>query len=185
MTATKWSSRVQWPRDNFVCRVTDEKFAPSKGSGNPMITLTVETVGLLKNDNTTTDEIDVGGEPFMIAGVRVTQYYPTIVLSSDGVDAEKTKKAQERVKELYSKFGLGGDINFENPVLGFKGKLFMALLFGDPQPQRRSPTKEQLEKGIREGEVILDPVTREPVINFYPKIDRIYGLYAGEASKPF
>lgn len=153
-----------------------------------MITLTAETVGLLKNDNSTTDEVDVGGESYMIAGVRITSYYPTIVLNKDGegIDEEKTKKAQERVKEVYGKFGLDNtNINFENPALGFKGKLFMALLFGDPQPQRRSPTKEQLDRGIREGEVILDPVTRQPVINYYPKIDRIYGLAAAEANKPY
>lgn len=185
--ATKWSSRIQFPRDNFVCRVVEEKFTRSQSNGNPMITLTVETVGLLKNDNTTTDEVDIGGETFMIAGARIIQYYPTIVLDSngDGVDSEKTRKSQDRVKELYSKFKMDENVNFENPTLGFKGKQFMCLLYGDAQPQRRSPTKAELDAGKREGEVILDPVTREPVINYYPKIDRIYGLYAGEANKPY
>mgnify|MGYP006871750116 FL=1 len=175
-TATKYNQTVKWPNDNFVCRVIDESFAPSKASGNPMITLTFETVGMLKNDNTTTDEVDIGGEDFMIAGVKLVNYYPTIVLDGDGVNVEKTKKAQARVVELYEKFNLDASINFENPVLAFKGKSVMVYLQDEAKPKRRSPTKEQLDAGIREGEIVLNPITREPVIDHWPKLNRIYGL---------
>ena len=177
MQAQKWNSSTKFPNDNFVCRVTDDGFSPSKSSGNPMITLTFETIGLLKNDSTTTPEIDVGGDLYTISEIKITNYYPTIVLSPEGIDESKTHKAQERVKELYEKFGMDNtNINFENPVLGFKGKQVMVYLQDEAKPKRRSPTKAQLEQGIREGEVILNPVTHEAVVDHWPRINRIYGL---------
>ena len=187
MTANKWTNRIQWPRDNFILRVIEEKFAPSASSGNPMITLVAETVAMLLNDGSLVEDVDIGGEQYMIVGAKVTNYHPTIVLNDDNsVNEEKTAKAQERVKELYGKFKLPNDnINFENPELGFKGKCFSALLYGKEQAQRRSPTKEQLAKGIREGEVIIDPVTRQPVVNYWPTIDRIYGLADVGDKRPY
>ena len=179
MQAQKWNSSIKFPNDNYILRVIEEGFAPSKGSGNPMITLTTETVGLLKNDGTTTPEVDVGGDLYLISEVKITSYYPTIVLTPEGIDEVKTHKAQERVKELYEKFGMdNSNINFENPVLGFKGKQVMAYLQDEAKPKRRSPTKAQLEQGIREGEVIVNPVTREAVVDHWPRLNRVYGLAA-------
>ena len=180
MQAQKWNSSIKFPNDNYVLRVIEEGFAPSKGSGNPMITLTTETVGLLKNDGTTTPEVDVGGDLYLITEIKITSYYPTIVFSLDAdrtIDEVKTQKAQERVKELYEKFGMdNSNINFENPVLGFKGKQVMVYLQDEAKPKRRSPTKAQLEQGIREGEVIVNPVTREAVVDHWPRLNRVYGL---------
>lgn len=179
MQAQKWTPNVKFPNDNFVCRVIDEGFSPSKSSGNPMITLTFETIGLLKNDSTTTSEVDVGGDLYMISEVKITNYYPTIVLSPEGIDETKTHKAQERVKELYEKFGMDNtNINFENPVLGFKGKQVMVYLQDEAKLKRRSPTKAQLEQGITKGEGIINPVTHEEVVDHWPRINRIYGLAA-------
>jgi len=176
MTAKKWFSDTKWPNDNFICRVIDEKFAPSNNQ-NPMITLTLETVGLLKNDNTTTSEVDIGGELFMITGIKIIKYYPTIVLDGNDIDEDKTREAQKRVKDLFEKFGMdNSNINFENPVLEFKGKQIMVYLQDEAKPKRRSPTKAQLDVGVREGEIVVNPITREPVIDHWPSLNRIYGL---------
>jgi len=172
---------MQFPRDTFVLRCTDEGFAPSKGKGNPQITLHFEV--------DRPEDVEIAGEQYSVAGVKTKNYYPTIIFSDPQngvVDEEKTKNAQERVKRLYESFGLKSDaINFENPVLEFKGKLVHSLMYSKAEPQRRAPTKEQVAKGITEGDIIKHPINGEPLISYWPKIDEIYGPANAEANKPF
>ena len=168
-----------FPRENFIIRCTEEIFGASKGSDNPMLTLKFEV--------DSPEEVNIAGEMFNVAGARISGYYVTQVLNEDGtLDEEKTANAQKRVRDLYDKFGLPSDnINFENPELGFKGKLQWALLYADAQEQRKSPTKEQLAKGIKQGDVLKNPVTGEPLIAYYPKIDQFFGLATANPNKPF
>jgi len=183
--ATKYNNRVKFPRENFVLRVIEEVFGMSKGKENPMITLKFEV--------DRPEEVNIGGEDYTVAGTQITNYYTTIVLNGEGDLADKTRKAQENVVKLYEAFGLvpknstveNSGINFENPKLGFKGKLVWALCYPDEQPQRKSPTKEQLAKGIKQGDIIMDPILKIPVVSYYPKIDRIYGLADNNVNKPF
>lgn len=177
----QWSSKVQFPKDTFVIRCTEEGFSPSKSSGNPMITLHFEV--------DRPESVEIAGEEYNVAGVKAKQYYPTIVFSdptSGIIDEEKTAKAQERVKRLYENFGLKSDnINFENPVLEFKGKLVHALMYSKAEAQRRAPTKEQLAKGIKEGDVIKHPISGEPLVSYWPQVDEIYGPANADANKPY
>lgn len=175
----KWTSKIQWPRDNYILRCTEEIFGASKESQNPMLTLKFEV--------DSPEEVNVAGELYNVAGARTTGYYVTQVMNEDGtLDEEKTANAQKRVRDLYEKFGLPSDnINFENPELGFKGKLQWALLYADEQQQRKSPTKEQLAKGVKQGDVIKHPITGVPLIAYYPKIDQFFGLATQAANKPF
>lgn len=169
---------MQWPRDNYILRVIGDGFAPSKSSNNPMITLEFEVVS--------PEELEIAGEHYVVAGTKLKNYYPTIVMEGDNQNEEKTANAQARVKKLYELFGLPNDsINFENPSLEFRGKLVYALLYDDPSEQRKSPTKEQLAKGQRQGEVLRNPITKQPLISHYPKVGEIFGLAQIEAGKAF
>lgn len=183
--ATKFNTRVQCPRDNFVLRCIEESFGISKGKENPMITL--------KWEIDRPEELEIGGELYTMAGTQTTSYYTTIVLNGEGDLAEKTRKSQENLVKLYEDCGLipknstvaNCGIDFENPKLGFKGLLVWALLYSDEVAQRKTPTKEQLAKGIKQGDIILDPIKKIPVVSYYPKIDRIFGLAEAAANKPF
>jgi len=174
----KWTSKVMFPRDNFVLRCIEESLEQSS-KGNAMIKLVFEV--------DRPEEVEINGDTFNVAGARSTGYYVLKVTDGDGaVDTEKTENAQGRIRELYEKFGLPSDnIDFDNPQLGFKGKLQWALLYADAQEQRKSPTKEQLAKGIKQGDVLRHPITREPLIAYYPKIDQFFGLAEAQANKPF
>jgi len=87
---------------------------------------------------------------------------------------------------LYENFGLKSDkLNFENPVLELKGKLVHALLYGKPEEQRRAPTKEQLAKGLKQGDIIKHPITGQPLVQYWPQIDEIYGPANSDTNKPY
>lgn len=177
--AQKWSSRIQFMRDNYILRILEPKFGESKSSGNPMITFDFEIVS--------PEEMQVGDEMFNVAGVKLTQYFPTQVIENGQLDVEKTQKAAARLQDFYKKCGVSFDgFNPENPdVSSFKGKLIWALLNPDVREQRKSPTSAQLAAGQREGDIIKNPITGEPLLSYYPKIGEVFGLAPADPNKPF
>jgi hypothetical protein len=177
----KWNSEIPWThREDYILRVTEESFGPSKSSGNPMITLKMEVVS--------PETMEVAGAEYNIAGVSfgLTKYYPTQVIEDGETNQTKTVQAQDRVKELYRAFGLDdSSINFENPTLGFKGKTVYARLYNNATEQRRAPTKEQLAKGQRQGDIMTNPVTKKPLMQNSPAIGEIFGLAPTDGNKPY
>lgn len=177
----KWTPEIKIPQDsNYIIRITDESFGPSKGSGNPMITLKAEVVS--------PEEVEVAGEMINIAGAPITPlYYVTQPADADGnVDAEKAANSAKRLKELYSLFELPNDnINPENPTLAFKGKVVYALLYPDCQERRKSPTAAQLAQGIKQGDVMINPKTKKPLVNNFIKVGEIFGLAELPKSQAF
>ena len=169
--STKYNKSLKLPTDNYILRVIEESFAPSKTSGNPMITL--------KTEIQSPSEIKIGDEDVTVAGVTIPYYITTMNLQ----DAEKSEACRKRcvvgTKEqpgLYQMFGLDpATFNPENPGLGFKGKLFHARLSCDTQAARKDPTPEQAKKG-EQGDIIKNPVTGNEVVFYQPKIAEIYGL---------
>lgn len=175
----KWNNKVQFLKDNYVIRCTDESFGPSKSSGKPMISLSFEIVS---PETMVTD-----GQEYTIAGTELKTYHVTQSVDEQGnVDVEKTQNIAARLKKLYEAFGLdSSNINPENPALGFKGKSVHALLYGDVQEQRKAPTAEQIQKGQKQGEVLKNPITGKALVTYYPKVDDIFGLATAEAGKPY
>ena len=166
-----WNSKVPFPTDNFIITCTDASFGPSRSSGKPMITLDFEI--------SSPDAINVKGEDYNVAGQKVgSQYVVTQSIDGEGnLDVVKTESCKKRMDDMCTKFGVPLIDNPENPdVSVFKGKKVWALLKGDTKEKRKTPTQEQLSKGIKEGDVIQDPMTGQPVVTYWPVVDQFYGL---------
>lgn len=178
----KWNNQIPWQKDsNYIIRCIEETFSESRSSGSPMITLEFEVAA--------PETMKVGDHEYMIAGVKagLKSYYPTISLTPDGeVDAVKTANAQERVKILFRAFDLDDtSIDFKNPALAFKGKTVYALLDNEETAQRKSPTKDQLSKGQKQGDILLNPKTKKPLMQNYPKVREIFGTASVESGAAY
>ena len=159
-----------------VNRIVGAKFSPSKSSGNPMVEVNTEVV--------TPEEVEIGGEMITISGVKATNYFVTTVFIEDKVtvDEEKTEKSRENFKAFYSKLGLDpSTINWDNvdtkPLLGI---LTMTQMESETEERRKTPTLAQIEaaksSGKRvEGDIMKNPVTGKPLVNYWPKIREFFG----------
>jgi len=177
----KIGTDIAIPQDSsYIIRCIDETFGPSKSSGKPMITLKFEVVS--------PEEVEVAGEMISIAGAQPTpNYYVTQSIDENGaVDVVKSAEILKRLKAVYKAFGLpDADINPENPALGFKGKTVYALLYPDKQERRKSPTAAQLAAGQKQGDVMINPVTKQPLTSYYIKVGEIFGLATTDGNKPY
>lgn len=164
----KLTSAVQLPTDNYLVRVIEEAFGPSKSSGNPMITLSCEIIS--------PETVSIAGEDYNVAGTKIQpSYFTTKTMKNGEVDVEKTEYNKVRLDELTTQFKMPAITDPENPALGFKGKVVWAIVKSEAKAKTKTPTQEQLEAGEKVGDVIIDPMTGEPVISYFPKIDKIYG----------
>src|SRR6478609_5102623 len=172
--STKYNKSMRLPTDNYVVRCTEESFGPSKSSKNPMITLKFEVQS--------PDEVEIADQKVTVAGLNITHYLTTMVLEGGEINMDKTQNCANRLvgangkKGVYQLFGLDpAGFNPENPVLGFKGKLVHARLQCEETASRKDPTREQLAEG-KQGDIIINPVTKEPVVFYQVKLAEIYGL---------
>lgn len=180
----KWNNEIAIPRDNgYILRVIEEGFAPSKSSGKPMITLKHEIVA--------PEEVEVAGEKITIAGVKANllNYLVTKSIDEEGkVDESKSSGLKEQLVDAYKNYGVdlqGAEVNVDNPPLGFKGKLVYAVLDDEAKAMRKTPTKEQLDKGQKIGDVMLHPQTKLPMIEHWPKIVKIICPAEQPANTPY
>ena len=169
--AQKWNTQVVFPQDNYLIRCIKAEFGPSKSSGKPMITLGFEIVS--------PENINVAGSEYIVAGQNVSPLYiVTKSIDADGnVDVSKSETIKKMVDDLCAKFKVAEITDPENPdVTVFVGKTVWALLNGEKRERRKAPTSEQLAAGQKQGDVIKNPITGEPLVSYYPKIDQIFGV---------
>ena len=172
----KWNATVQFPTDsNFINRIVGVTFGPSNSSGNPMITLACEVVQ--------PEEVEIGGVTYNIAGVATKSYYTT---QTD--DEEKTFNARKRVTDLLTLLGLDTtSLNWDNlgPQLEpLKGKLILTMMSSTIQERRKTATAAEIAEAMKQGitdfrnvgAIMKHPVTGKNLINYWPKIDEIFGL---------
>ncbi len=136
-----------------------------------MLTLSFEIVS--------PDVMNVAGKEFNVAGVKTQPlYYVTKSVDADGnVDVEKTEGWKGRLDELCNAFALPAITDPENPAIdGFKGKVLWALIGSEPRERRKSPTAEQLAKGEKQGDILCNPMTGQPLVNYFPKIQQLFGI---------
>lgn len=181
--AVKWNNKLIIPTaSDYTCRVTEASFGPSKGSGNPMITLSWELVS--------PKEVEIAGKLVTIAGVSMRDSYHT---TANPTDNAKNQANQERIKDLFKKFGLDDtSIDFNNPdISSFRGKCLFCTVKSKKTEDRKAPTTAQIEEakasGKRaEGDVMKNPITGEELVSYWPEITEIFGLAPeGSVSAPY
>ncbi len=161
---------MPWPLDNYILRIMpDVTFGPSS-KGKPMITMNYEVIS--------PESVKIAGEDYNVAGVKTRpSYNVTKSIDEDGnVDVEKTAKIKDMLDDLCNKLGVPVITDPENPdINAFKGRYVWALVGNEAVERRKAPTAEQLARGERQGEIIKNPVTGEPLVNNYPKIQQFFG----------
>lgn len=166
-----WNSSIPFPLDNYIVRILpDATFGPSS-KGKPMITLNYEVVS--------PESVKIAGEDYNVAGVKTRPTYNvTKSVDEDGnVDVEKTDKIKQMLDDMCTKMGVPLITDPENPdINAFKGKYVWALVGNESVERRKAPTAEQLARGERQGDIIKNPVTGEPLVNNYPKIQQFFGV---------
>lgn len=165
-----WNNKVPFPSDsNYMNRIIDAKFAPSKSSGQPMLTLEYEVVA-------PTAGVVIGDSEYNLLGVKVKKYHVTKKLNEGIVDIDKTAESQEQIKELYVLHGLDStDINWDNiDVKPFIGVVVYTQMYGEAVEERKLPTAEQLKRGDQ-GDLQRHPVTGEKLIQYRPQIKTVFG----------
>jgi hypothetical protein len=168
-----WSSKMPFPKDRYQIACIEEKFAPSKNSGNPMITRVFEIVS--------PEQIEVGDMKVAVGGLKFTQYVTIKVKDEDGEgwNAEKSDKAFGRFAEELKVVGFEEEsIDDENPPLFFLKKNFDAIVYAKCDVARKSPTPEQARKG-QPGDVIKDAFDKE-VKTYQLALDQILGVAVTE-----
>jgi len=165
----EYNSSIPWSKDsNYVIRCLAANFAPSK-AGNPMLAFEYEVVA--------PTEMESGSDKVNIAGVKLRTWQVCQTLEDGVVNEEKSAKNKEALAKLYTAFGITTELNVENPdSQAFVGKCVYALLYDEETEQRKSPTAEQLKAGQRQGDIMYNPVTKQPLKRHAPKIGEIYGL---------
>lgn len=167
--AQKYNSSVVFERDsNYILRCISAVFGLS-GAGNPMLTFEYEIVS--------PEVMTVAGEEFTIAGLKMKTWQVVQTMVDGVVDVNKTARNKEGLTKLYKAFEFDGEINPENPdTSAFINKTVYAMLSNDAKEQRKSPTAEQLAKGQKQGDIMLNPKTKQPLTYNGPKIGEVFGL---------
>jgi len=175
--ANVWNNRTFFPKDNYILRCISEKVAPNS-NGNPMVTLEWEIVNQ--------EPKRIGADLFEFDGIKVTSY--SVLRVMEGEDAED--KSNNCFRQYQERFLIpcGIDVSEgwddENPP-SLKGKVVYAGCYGKEQPSYKTPTDEQKAQGKKVGDILKDPITGKDVITYVPQIERIYGLFDGEVSRPY
>lgn len=167
------NSKIPLPKQGYAWQCIEEEFKES-GAGNWMIVRDWQII----NPNTA---FSPSGQELTVAGCTAKQYLLTASMKQDSngqkvLDDSKTKANMARVFQDYDLLGLpNDDIDPLNPMLGAKGKVIFAVGYSKEYQQTKDPTPEQLEKGQKQGDVILDE-NNKPMVGFQVMLGAIQGL---------
>lgn len=174
-----WNSKLPFPKDRYTLRCIEEEFAPSKSSGNPMLSRVWEIC--------CPTPVLIGDREVDIDGCKINQFRVVKVKGKDGEwDQEGSDKAFTGFRDELLSLGFdpNGDVDDENPPCFALGKVVEAIVYGKKDTARKSPTPEQIKKGIRQGDPIKDANGKEIVV-YQLAIDTILGLSTVEVGRPF
>lgn len=163
----KWNMRIYWPTDWYQVRVKEVSFSPSKGKGNPQVTLSLEVVA--------PETVDNGEDLVTVSGVPLEYYLPVTIFKegSEEVDQKKTADCRTKYSEFLEKMQLPPVEDWDNPsTTEFIGIVFYAMLKAKRDEKRRSPTAAQKAKGEK-GDILTDPITGEKSVTYYPNVDEV------------
>lgn len=178
-TTKTLNSRVQLPNTRAALQCIKEEYVESKNSGNMMLHRTLQVIEHAP--------VSIDNTPYDVSGVELEQYI--VLKKSNGQggflpnDHPDAKKALGRAYDDRDACGLEGDIDPENPTLDAQGKVFDAMIGSEEQKRFHPPTAEQIAKGQKIGDAMLDDNGKQ-VVSFRPKLLYILGPSKTEA-KPF
>ena len=170
---TGLNSKIPLPRDRYSIQCMEETFVQSKNTPTWMIVRNWEIVAPAT--------IQVNGRSVEIAGTEVVQRQMTkIADGKGGYDSVKTKNALSRLFEEFETIGLPQDeIDENNPPLLLEGKVFDAILDNEEYTRCKEPTAEQLSKGAKQGDPILDE-NGKTIVGFKVKFVGLIGVSSVE-----
>lgn len=195
-----WNRNIQFPSDSdFVVRITDANFGPSKSSGHPMLTLEWEIVS--------PSEKEIGGDMYEMAGISSNPMNHLYWKTKDLNDEAKSANALERLVSKGDPQGvlrtmlpemsdLVDAFNPENPsqeiLDALKGLCVFVQMAPDIVPQRKNPTSVQIAEAKKtgkraEGDIQKHPISGKPLVEYRPKVKEIFGVAPKEvgAGKPY
>lgn len=141
--------------DSLVVRITDVEFGESKSSGNPMITVKPEIVGIRNKQNGVDDHMIVDGKKYVIAGLPCRPSYFSLSSKALARLQDFWSKVTGRPKEEF-------EIDTENPDLTpYKGAVMSAVVKAELTKRTKQLTPEQKEELKAAGK----PLVGEPVVD--------------------
>lgn len=160
------------PKNRYSLQCMEETFETSS-KGNLMIKRVWQLIA--------PQYVEVGGQKIDVLGQEFQQYLTTKCFKKDSEgadvpDEEKTKSMMNRVFDDFSVLGLPCDeIDESNPLLGAKGIVADAICGSEEFTQTKDPTPEQVQRGQKYGDPILDANDR-PIKGFKPKLISLLAL---------
>lgn len=180
-----WNNKTPFPKDRYTICCIEEDFAPSKSSGNPMLTRTWEIIN--------PELVQIGDRQVNVAGAKIIQYRTTKVKSTkdeieEGMGPWNEQSSDKafggfRDELLTLGFDSEGEIDDENPPVFAKGKTVDAIVYAKEDKARKSPTAEQIRKR-QQGDPILDADGNE-VVTYQLQLDTILGLASKQVGVAF
>lgn len=158
-------------KDEYVLRCTESAFGPSKSSGNPMLTLSWEVVGVPAKDAEPCTTIQRGGRTYIVAGIRTDRtYFPL----KAGASLERFFKFQKAAGLPYDEV----DESNLDPA-PYKGMMLRAIVTGTEEVERKFLTQEERDNGKTEGDPIRDSESGEIMKKDKAVILSWVGVYNG------
>lgn len=150
-------------RDRYIIRCTAQKYGFSS-KNNPMVTLDWEIVGYQTTDGQISTKLKRGESVYEIGGASCQTWHTL------------SESALEMYFHNREVLGLGQteEVDETNPPLDYLGITAHAILDADPSEQRKAPTPEQKAAG-KPGDLILDPVTNQPIKRNRVRVAQILG----------
>lgn len=172
-TTKTLNSRIQLPPTRSALQCIKEEYVESKNSGNMMVHRTWQ---IIEHAPVVIDSV-----PFDISGIELEQY--VVLKKSDGKGGflpeshADVKKALGRAYDDLDAIGYPKEtvIDTDNPTLETTGKVVDAMVNSEEQPRFHSPTAEQLSKGQKQGDAMIDAETGKQVVTFKPRLGYILG----------
>jgi len=181
---TAWTNKMFFPKDKYTIRCIEEESGTSKGD-NPMITRTWEIIA--------PETIQVGDRTLSVGGLKVTQYRPTKVRNAPADveahgewDSEKSDKSFNTFTDELKNAGVDvpAEIDDETPPCLMKDVTVAAVLHSKEDKARKSPTPEQMKKGQKVGDPILDENGKE-IKTYQLQLDSILYPVTTETNRAF
>lgn len=173
---TAFSFKDRLPTDRYTCRVIGLKYEPSKGSGNPMVTVDCELC--------LPETVNVNGAQKEIAGKETSPlYFPLINLVDGERDDKASSVSMNRYLQFMSKLQLPTEVDDENPDLSYTGIVFDAICGAEESVRTKEATPEQKAKG-QKGDEIKDE-NGKSIKSYRIKITEVLGRSSVVINRPY